>query len=78
MELFGSLADRDRGLRAASLTPAVFALFDTTRSIVTGETSRDQRVLDDEVLIELGGSSQCFRIEDGQVTVISEGDTHVG
>jgi hypothetical protein len=76
MELFGSLAERDRGLRAASLAPAVFALFDTTRSIVTGETSRDPRMLEDAVSIELGGSSQCFRIEDGRVTVVSEGDTH--
>ena len=76
MELFGSLAERDRGLRAASLAPAVFALFDTTRSIVTGETSRDPHILEDEVFIELGGSSQCFRLEDGRVSVVSEGDTH--
>lgn len=78
MELFGSLADRDRGLRAASLTPAVFALFDTTRSIVTGETSRDPNMLEDELLIEIGGSNQCFRIEDNQVTVITDGDGHAG
>ncbi|OAI56456.1 hypothetical protein AYO47_02125 [Planctomyces sp. SCGC AG-212-M04] len=78
MELFSSLADRDCGLRAASLTPAVFALFDTTRSIVTGEISRDPRMLEEEVLIEIGGSRQSFHLEDGQTSVISQGDANAG
>jgi len=78
MELFTSLADRDCGLRAASLPPAVFALFDTTRSIVTGETSRDPRMLEEEVLIEIGGSRQCFHIEDGLFSVTTRGEAHAG
>ncbi|MBL9149846.1 MAG: hypothetical protein JNM94_14235 [Phycisphaerae bacterium] len=78
MELFSSLADRDFGLRAASLPPAVFALFDTTRSIVTGETCRDPRILEEEVLIEIGGSRQCFHLEDGRVSVTTQGETHAG
>ena len=78
MELFSSLADRDCGLRAASLTPAVFALFDTTRSIVTGEISRDPRMLEEEVLIEIGGSRQSFHLEDGETSVVARGETHAG
>lgn len=78
MELFSSLADRDCGLRAASLAPDVFALFDTTRSIVTGEISRDPRMVEEEVLIEIGGSRQAFHLEDGQTSVITRGEAHAG
>jgi hypothetical protein len=78
MELFSSLADRDGGLRAASLPPAVFALFDTTRSIVTGEAVRDPRTREDVVLIEIGGSRQCFHLEDGSFLVISQGESYAG
>ena len=79
MELFSSLADRELGLRAASLTPAVFALFDTTRSMVTGEITRDPRVLEEEVLIEIGGSRQIIHLEDGEVSVTTKkGESHAG
>jgi hypothetical protein len=76
MELFSSLADRDAGLRAASLPPAVFALFDTTRSIVTGTTARDPAILEDEILVEIGGSREHFHIEAGQITVIAGENGH--
>jgi hypothetical protein len=77
MELFTSLANREDGLRDASLPPAVFALFDTTRSIVTGEITRDPRVLEEDVIIEIGGSRQQLHLEDGKISVTTKGESHV-
>lgn len=76
MELFSSLAERDFGLRVSSLTPAVFALFDTTRSMVTGEVSRDSQVLEEELLIEIGGSRELLQLEDGEVSVMTKADSN--
>lgn len=74
MDLFALLLDRDTGLRAASLTTAAFALFDTTRSIVTGEVSRDPKLREDGLFINIGSCRESFYLDGNDLSVILRGE----
>jgi hypothetical protein len=68
-DLFSAFRKVGEGMRPSSLRSEIFALLDATRSIVTGQVVRDPAVLDDEVVIEIGGCREQIVLEDGNLHV---------
>lgn len=63
--LFKALRDVVAGLHDASLPAEIFALLNGVKSVVSGHVVRDAEILEEDTVIELGGSGQTIEIIGG-------------